>query len=108
MKANNHGAQAPLELTWNQDLGKKYLKVTAFMHPRLMLLIPGASMAGCRRVRSALRPWQNRKLLENGPHKSEVQMTELLEYVWDMLGYGSFLILFGAIPILWRIPYEDE
>lgn len=35
-------------------------------------------------------------------------MVEFLEYVWDMLGYGSFLILFGAIPILWRIPYEDE
>jgi len=35
-------------------------------------------------------------------------MVEFLEYVWDMLGYGSFLILFGAIPIFWRIPYEDE
>jgi len=108
LKANNHGAQAPLELTWNQDLGRKYLKVTAVMHPRQTLLLPGASMDGCRQARSAQIRWPSKKHSESGQHKSEVQMVEFLEYVWDMLGYGSFLILFGAIPIFWRIPYEDE
>ena len=108
MKANNHGAQAPLELTWNQDLGRKYLKVTAFMHPRQTLLIPGANTVGCHQAKSAQIRLQNRKLSESGQHKSEVQMVELLEYAWDAFGFGCFLILFGAIPILWRIPYEDD
>ena len=35
-------------------------------------------------------------------------MVEFLEYAWDMLGVGSFLLLSAAIPILWRVPYEDD
>ena len=35
-------------------------------------------------------------------------MVEFLEYAWDMLGIGFFLIISAAIPILWRIPDEDE
>ncbi|NBW20395.1 MAG: hypothetical protein EBR82_71750 [Caulobacteraceae bacterium] len=91
-----------------QDLGRKSSKATAFMHPRRTLLIPGASMDGCRQAKSAQKQWQNRKLFVNGQHKLEVQMVEFLEYAWDMLGVGFFLLLSAAIPILWRIPYEDE
>ena len=35
-------------------------------------------------------------------------MVELLEYLWDLIGVGTFLIVFAAIPILWRAPYEDD
>jgi hypothetical protein len=35
-------------------------------------------------------------------------MVEFLEYAWDMLGVGFFLLIFAAIPVLWRIPYEDD